>query len=378
MSETTLEKGAPQNLTQMNQNDKRDLQFWEAIQSRDIRCYSTFVYAMHSTGIYCRPTCPSKKPKKMDRVTFFKSAQLAKEAGYRACARCDPDDTSESSAQVKTIQKVCEFISENWKERLTLSRLSRETGLSPFYLQRTFKKVTGVTPREYAEAVRLSRLKLALKSGESIRKSTYGAGYNTSGWLYSGPDEKLGMSPLSYKRGAMGLVIKYSITDSPLGKLLVAATERGVCLVSLSDSSQKLVNHLRSEYPNAKVESDTEKNRNLSISVQKITEYLSRGTDLEKSNLPLDLQATAFQQRVWKELRRIPYGEVASYSEVAKRIGLPRATRAVATAVASNPVPLIVPCHRVVPKAGGVGNYGLGPERKRKLLEKEGVDVEKL
>ncbi len=173
------------------------------------------------------------------------------------------------------------------------------------------------------------------------------------------------------------MAINYVITDSPLGKLLVAATERGVCLVSLADSTQKLLDHLRSEFPKAKLETDSDvpSNSNLSLSVDRITEYLTKGTDLENSNLPLDLQATAFQQRVWKELRAIPYGKVRSYSEVARRIGLPKATRAVANACASNPVALVVPCHRVVPKGGGVGNYGLGVERKKILLEKEGVDI---
>lgn len=376
MSETVSKGSSGRGLVQSDQD--RELRFWEAIQSRNPSYFSTFVYAAHSTKIYCRPTCASQKPRRLDRVTFFDSARLAEEAGYRPCFRCNPDDASSSPANVQAVQKVCEFITENSQEKLTLERLSHVSKLSPFYLQRTFKKVTGVTPREYVEAVRLSHLRLALKSGHSIRESTYGAGYSTAAWLYLGRNARLGMRPSRYKKGGEDLVINYLITDSPLGKLLVAATEKGICFVSLADSSQKLLTYLRSEYPKATIESEPGKNKNLTLSVQEITEYLSKGTDLAKSSLPLDFRATAFQQKVWKELQRIPYGKVASYSEVAKRIGLPRATRAVASAVASNPVPLIVPCHRVVPKGGGVGEYGLGPERKRKLLEKEGVDTEKL
>lgn len=352
--------------------------FWKALKTRDPKYYSRFVYGVNSTGIFCRPTCASRKPKAREQVAFFANASQAKEAGFRACERCKPDE-NHSPSQVQTIQKICEFINENAREKLTLERLSQESGISQFHLQRIFKKVTGVTPREYTEAVRLGRLKLALRSGNSVRRSTYGAGYNTSGWLYFRPNEKLGMSPLNYKNGGEGFTLNYAISDTPLGKLLVAATERGVCFVTLADSSQKLVSYLRSEYPKAKLEPATNvQNKNLSLSVEKIVDYITKGIDLENSNLPLDLHATAFQWRVWKELREIPYGSVRSYSEVARRIGLPKAIRAVANACASNPVPLVIPCHRVVPKTGGVGNYGLGVERKKILLAKEGVDLAKL
>lgn len=362
----------------MGQNTNEVL--WRAVQTRDPRYYSRFVYGVNSTKVYCRPTCPSKRPSSIEQVAFFRNPAMAKEAGFRACERCNPDDSSRASAQVQSIQRICEFIADNWQEKLTLSRLSRQAGLSPFHLQRTFRKVTGVSPREYIEAVRLSRMKLSLKSGNSIRKSIYDGGYNTTGWLYFRPNEKLGMNPSKYKKGGEGLRVEYVIRDSPLGKLLVAATDRGVCLVSLADSDQKLLAHLHSEYPRARLESGTDNqgNKYLAFSVERILEYLTKGTDLENSNLPLDLQATAFQQRVWKELRAIPYGKVRSYSEVARRIGLPKATRAVANACASNPVPLVVPCHRVVPKSGGVGQYGMGVERKRMLLEKEGVNLEEL
>ncbi len=350
-------------------------ELWKAVRERDPKYYSSFVYAVKSTKIYCRPTCASRRPITQASVLFFSQPNEARAAGFRPCRRCRPDE--ELSPEVLKIQRLCEFIKENSAERLTLRRLSSEAQISPFHLLRTFKKVTGVTPREYTEAVRMDRLKLSLRAGTSVRKSTYEAGYNTSAWLYFRPEEKLGMSPLDYKRGGEGLSIGYAISDSPLGQLLVAATERGVCLVSLGESEQKLLSHLRAEFPNAKLESKT-RDQNLSLSIEKLVDYLTNGTDLATSNLPLDIHVTAFQWKVYKALRAIPFGQVASYSDVAKKIGSPRAVRAVGTACASNPVPLIVPCHRVVPKSGGVGNYGLGVKRKRILLEKEGVDLSAL
>jgi AraC family transcriptional regulator, regulatory protein of adaptative response / methylated-DNA-[protein]-cysteine methyltransferase len=368
-----LNKLVSQNLVQIS-SDRED-SLWNAVKSRDPRYDLQFVYGVKSTRIFCRPTCPSRKPKSRNQVSFFESSIQAKDAGFRPCERCKPDE-ADFQNQSQTIQKLCEFINEYSGEKLTLERLSRESGMSPFHLQRTFKKIVGVTPREYTEAVRMDHLKMGLRSGNSVRRSTYDAGYNTSGWLYFRPNEKLGMSPSKYKNGAEGLRIDYAISTTPLGKLLVASTNRGVCFVTLGDSDQKLLALLRAEYPKAKFEDSSEcQNKGLCFSLEKITDYITKGTDLENSNLPLDLHATAFQWRVWKELRQIPYGSVRSYSEVAKKIGLPKATRAVANACAANPVPLVIPCHRVVPKTGGVGNYGLGVERKKALLEKEGVDL---
>jgi AraC family transcriptional regulator of adaptative response/methylated-DNA-[protein]-cysteine methyltransferase len=350
--------------------------FWKAMQSRDPRYDSRFVYGVRSTKIFCRPICPSRKPKNRNQVLFFASPSNAREAGFRPCGRCKPEEASSRGQKIQTIEKLCEFINENSGQKLTLDKLSEESGMSPFHLQRTFKKVIGLSPREYTEAVRVGRVKMALKSGSSVRKSTYQAGYNTSGWLYFRPNEKLGMSPMNYKNGGEGINIDYSISDTPLGRLLVAATERGVCFVFLADSDERLLARLRSEFPKAKVqEASKNENTRLSISAEKIKEYITKGIDLQKLNLPLDLHATAFQRRVCKELQTIPYGRVRSYSEVATRIGLPRAVRAVGNACASNPVPLVIPCHRVVPKTGGVGNYGLGVQRKKILLEREGVDL---
>ena len=303
-------------------------------------------------------------------MSILQTAQKRSESLSRPGAQ----ESNMPSKQVQVIQGLCEFIAENSHDKLTLSRLSEKSGLSPFHLQRTFKKVTGVSPKEYIEATRLGRIKLSLRGGNSIRKSTYIAGYNTTGWLYFRPNEKLGMSPLTYKSGGEGLKIGYIITQCPLGRLLVAATERGICSVSIADSDQRLFVSLRKEYPNAKLVRKESPRDSVSLAVEKILDYLTRGSDLARSNLPLDLQATAFQMRVWKELSLIPYGEVRSYSEIARRVGLPKATRAVANACGANPVPLVIPCHRVIRKNGDLGGYGLGIETKKILLENEGAN----
>lgn len=354
--------------------EKKEQEYWQALNSRDQRYHSAFVYGVTSTGVYCRPTCASRKPNSKQSVVFFRDPVQARQAGFRPCARCKPEEAL-STRQLRLVESVCKYATENSIEKMDLQRLGSELGVSPFHLQRTFKKVTGLTPREYIEALRLDKLKMSLRSGNSIRKSTYRAGYKTTGWLYFRPNEKLGMSPSNYKNGGAGVSIYYAISDCPLGKLLVAVTSKGICKVSLADTEQRLISILRSEYPNARLVPQTTGDvGNLSLAMSKIMDYLTKGTDLEISKLPLDIRATAFQARVWKELRKIPYGRVEYYSEVAKRIGLPRATRAVANACAANPVPLVVPCHRVVPKSGGIGEYGLGVERKRALLENEGMN----
>lgn len=231
----------------------------------------------------------------------------------------------------------------------------------------------GITPKAYLEAVRLRHAKFALKRGESARKSTYKVGHNSSAWLYSENDSKFGMSPSKYKSGGAGLVIRYSISSCPLGQLLVAGTERGICFVCLGDSGEKLISHLRGEYPNARISPEEEKG--LKPWVTEILGYLDGKNRLRNSNLPIDVQATAFQWRVWKELQNIPYGATMSYNEIAERIGNPLAYRAVANACGSNRVPLIIPCHRVIRKNGDLGGYRWGIERKKKLLRMEGDSV---
>ena len=339
---------------------------WIATKIRDPRFYSSFVYAVKSTKVFCRPTCSSKKPSR-DRVEFFQTAGLAEEAGYRACLRCKPLVRG-VPPDVAMVQKICDYMEENFESKIDLVKLSGVAGLSQFHLHRNFKKITGVTPRQYLEAVRVRRAKLALKNGDSTRKSTYKTGHSSASWLYSG--EKLGMPPSSYKSGGDGLYINYALADCSLGRVLVAATGKGVCFVGLGDNDEKLVAHLQNEYPNAIISAQGEGSE-FNEWISEIVKYLAGRSRLEEAHLPVDVTATAFQMRVWKELQDIPYGKTLSYNEVAVKIGNPKAYRAVANACGSNRVPLIIPCHRVVRKNGDLGGYRWGVGRKQKLLDME-------
>ena len=309
----------------------------------------------------------------MSGVVFFSSPIEARKAGFRPCKRCKPDKPL--LPQVELISRICEFIGQNQDEDLNLECLARIAGQSQYHFQRTFKKVTGISPKEYIEASRLGKIKKMLREGASIRGSTYAAGYKTTGWLYFDPNKKLGMSPGIYKKGGFGVEINYAIVDTSLGKLLVAATSKGICAVNLANSDQELLKDLRSEYPNAVI-STAKLNSKFDFWVKEIVDYLDAARDL--GELPLDISMTAFQWKVLKALQAIPLGEVRSYSQVAKYIGKPKATRAVANVCASNPVPLVIPCHRVIRNNGDIGGYGMGVRRKRILLHNEGVDLSNL
>ena len=272
---------------------------------------------------------------------------------------------------VLSIEKACKYIDENYNGKIRLSTLAEVAEQSPFYFHRKFKEVTGVTPREYLEAVRLKHLKLSLKRGESARRSTYSVGYNTAGWLYSSRDSKIGVTPSEYKARGEGLTIAYGLSDCNLGRLLVAATASGVCFVALGDSDGKLVSNLTDEYSKATIIPEAEAGINMEQWVSEILSYLDGKNKLLGSKLPVDVQATAFQWKVWKELQNIPYGTTRSYNDIAERIGAPRAYRAVANACAVNRVPLAIPCHRVVRKNGDLGGYRWGMDRKKKLLDME-------
>lgn len=346
-------------------------EMWQAIISRDFRFHGSFVYAVKSTKIFCRPTCASRKPSREEEVRFYPNSKAAMNDGYRACHRCKPDSENELPASVSGALKACSYIDENYDSKISLPMLARIAGQSMFHFHRNFRKVTGVTPRQYLEAVRLKHVKIALKRGESTRTSTYKAGHSSSSWLYSEGTSKLGMQqPSAYKSGGRGLTMSYAIADCSLGKVLVAGTQSGICFVCLGDSNDRLVAHLKDEYANAIISSDGG-GADLQNWVAEIVEYLDGKTRLEQANLPLDVTATAFQLRVWKELQKIPYGRTRSYNEVAERIGNPKAYRAVANACGSNRVPLVIPCHRVVRKNGDMGGFRWGTERKKKLLAME-------
>ena len=341
-------------------------QRWQAVLARDAQADGTFVYAVRSTGIYCRPTCPSRRPKR-EHVLFFARPEAAEQAHFRPCLRCSPRTMSAGSAQVGWIEEVCRYIETHLDEPLTLEALSAHAHHSPHYLHRTFKRIMGVTPRQYAEAVRLQRFKAELKDGVDVTRAVFEAGYGSSSRVYERVPAHMGMTPGSYRQGGRREEIVYTVVASPLGRLLVATTERGICAVTLGDADDTLTAALEREYPAATVERD---DRRLQPWVRQILAYLQG--QQPHLDLPLDVQATAFQWRVWQALQAIPHGDTRSYGEIAGAIGQPSAARAVARACATNPVALVIPCHRVVREDGGLGGYRWGTARKEALLALEG------
>ncbi len=346
---------------------------WTAVASRDARFDGRFVYAVGSTGIYCRPSCPSRRPRR-DRVTFFPDPGAAERAGYRACRRCRPRvSSSEQDPAAQAVERARAFLDAHPDEPVTLAALANEVGLSPWHLQRTFKRLTGLSPKEYAGARRLERLKEQLKKGDDVTTATYEVGYGSGSRVYEQSNARLGMTPGTYRRGGQGESIRYRITPSPLGLLLVGATGRGLCAVQFGDSAAELEAGLRREYPSAEIEAETEEGGDLALWTATLVRQLEG--DSPRLALPLDVRATAFQWRVWKALQEIPRGETRSYGEVAAALGRPGAARAVARACASNRVALAIPCHRVVRGDGEAGGYRWGEERKRELLEREKAEI---
>jgi AraC family transcriptional regulator of adaptative response/methylated-DNA-[protein]-cysteine methyltransferase len=337
---------------------------WAAVLARDPQFDGRFVYAVASTGVYCRPVCSSRRPLRRN-VAFYGTPAAAEEAGYRACRRCQPRGDTRSAA-ARSVEQARAYLDAHLDETVTLERLARAVHMSPYHLQRTFKRQAGVSPREYVNARRAERLKARLKEGDTVSRASYEAGYASSSRVYEQVDAQLGMTPATYKRGGEGMEIRFSIVPSPLGSLLVAVTQRGVCSVTLGDDEAALEDFLRREYPHASIDRAHD---DLSEWVQAIVDYL--GGAAQQIQIPLDVQATVFQARVWKALREIPYGSTRSYSEIAASIGAPTAVRAVARACASNRVALVVPCHRVIREDGGLGGYRWGMDRKRLLLEQE-------
>ncbi len=346
--------------------------YWQAVLARDSRSNGAFVYAVRSTGIYCNPSCPSRRPQR-DQVIFFPVPEAAEQAGFRPCKRCQPEKTAASEPQVELVRGACRYIEQNLDGPLSLASLGTQVHVSPYHLQRVFKRIMGITPRQYAEACRLGQLKAQLKHGEPVTRALYEVGYGSSSRLYERAPSQLGMTPTTYRRGGLGMRINYTIVDCPLGRLLVAATEKGICAISLGDSDTVLESALRDEYPAAEISRDAD-GVNLNQWVDTLVKHLNG--QQPHIDLPLDVQATAFQWHVWEELRAIPYGSTRSYSQVARALGQPKATRAVARACASNPVPLVIPCHRVVREDGTLGGYRWGLERKQRLLAQESLVAE--
>ena len=338
---------------------------WRIVLARDRRYDGDFVYAVRSTGIYCRPSCPSRRPRR-DLVRFFPIPEAAEAAGFRACRRCHPGELRPHDPAVALVRELCRAIDAQPDGPADLEALGRRAKRSPHQVLRAFRRVLGVSPREYRDARRVSRLKSSLKEKPHVSPAIYEAGFGSSSRVYERAAGALGMTPATYARGGRGASIHYSVVPSPLGTLLVAATERGICKIALGDSTAALERDLRREFPAARIARDTGR---LRAWVQTILEHIA-GKE-PHLDLPLDIRATAFQQRVWSALRKIPYGSTRSYQAIARAIGSPSATRAVARACATNPVALVIPCHRVVRENGDAGGYRWGVERKAALLKRE-------
>lgn len=335
---------------------------WLRVLARDARCDGQFVYAVRSTGIFCRPSCPSRRPKR-ELVEFFSRPEDAQRAGYRPCKRCRPES---SSPQLGAVKSAWEFIEANLDRRLTLAAIGREVGMSAYHLQRIFKKTLGVSPRQFQEMRRMERVKVQLKNGGKVSDAIYEAGFGSSSRFYEKATKGLGMVPVQYRNRGSGTRIGYTVFDSPFGVVLMAATAKGVCALMFGESKSELKRDLRAEFSAAAIAGD---DSGLEMLKRKVAEYLAGKA--WPADLPLDIRGTAFQRRVWDLLRAIPYGETRGYGDLAKQMGNPRAARAVARACATNPVALLVPCHRAIQKDGGLGGYQWGIGRKAALLERE-------
>jgi AraC family transcriptional regulator of adaptative response/methylated-DNA-[protein]-cysteine methyltransferase len=348
-------------LTEMTGLDLR----WKALASRDHAADGTFVYAVTSTGVYCRPSCPSRRPR-ADRVRFFDTTTEARQAGFRACKRCHPDMAGLGQPGIEAVRRASAYLAAHADQTVTLDHLARVASMSPHHLQRRFKAIVGLSPREFQSALRAGKLRTSLRDGRDITTAIYEAGYGSPSRVYEAAPTGKGMSLSNYRRGGAGMRINYSTIASPVGQVLIAATENGVCSVKIGGNESSLIAELKREYPAAEVEANQKPKSDW---VKAIAKHL-RG-DEPALDLPIDVQATAFQWKVWRALQHIPYGETRAYAEVARSIGKPKAVRAVARACATNPVALVVPCHRVVPSSGGTGGYRWGAVCKERLLAGE-------
>jgi AraC family transcriptional regulator of adaptative response/methylated-DNA-[protein]-cysteine methyltransferase len=342
-----------------------DRRWWRAVLARDRRLDGSFVTAVLTTGIFCRPSCPARHPKR-ENVRFYPSPAEAERAGFRACLRCRPKEVGRPDRQDLMVERVCRHLRENTEGVVPLTALARIAGMSPHHLQRTFKRRTGLSPRQYAEALRLGRFKTRLKRKESVTMALYEAGYGSSSRLYERSSDRLGMTPGAYREGGRGMEIRYTVVSTPIGRVLVAATERGICSVRIGEPERAMTAALEREFSKARIRRDR---NGLSTWVRALARHLEG--EEPKLDLPVDVRATAFQWRVWEALRAIPYGETRTYREIAQRVGNAKAARAVGRACATNPVALVIPCHRVVREGGNLGGYAWGLGIKQQLLESE-------
>ena len=341
-----------------------DEERWQAIKRRDPAFDGKFVFAVRTTGVFCRPSCASR-PAKRENVSFFSTVAEAEKAGYRACKRCRPDKLGAPDPRIEAVKRACAEI-EQAEEAPKLAELAAGAGLSPYHFHRVFKAITGVTPKAYAAETRARRASDKLRTAETVTEAIYDAGFNSSSRFYESTAARLGMTPSAVKRGGEGARIRFAVGQASLGAVLVAATKKGVCAITLGDDPHALVRELQDRFPNAEFEGGDVEFERMVAQVVGLVEAPGQRLDL-----PLDIRGTAFQQRVWAALRAIPPGKTATYQEIARAIGQPKAVRAVAQACGANPLAVAIPCHRVVRTDGDVSGYRWGVERKLKLIDRE-------
>ena len=335
---------------------------WTAVTNRDASADGAFFYGVRTTGVFCRPSCASRLPLR-ENAEFFATPDAARAAGYRECKRCQPGGLPR---ELEIVNRACAALDADPQQRLTLAQLGDAVHVSPFHLQRLFKRVVGVSPRQYQAARRGAALRDALRGGADVTRATVDAGFGSPSRMYDTAAAERGMAPSAYRRKGAGLHVHYASAPTPLGRVLIATTDKGICKIAFGDEPAPLVDDLRKEFASAELTDDPKR---LAPFIDQIKAYL-RG-ERQHFDLPLDIAATAFKQRVWEALRRIPYGETRSYSQIAEAVGSPRAVRAVANACATNPVALAIPCHRVVHKDGNLTGYRWGTARKATLLDTE-------
>lgn len=343
-------------------NDPR----WSAVVARDRRQDGKFFYSVRTTGVYCRPSCGSRLAKP-GNVAFHATAAEAEAAGFRPCKRCRPDQKSLAAQHAAIVARACRMI-ESAEEPPTLALLAKDSGLSRYHFHRVFKAVTGVTPKEYANAQRTQKVQRFLERGATVTEAIFDAGFNSNSRFYEQAGAMLGMSPTNFRKRGTNEHIRFAVGQTSLGAILVAASSRGVCAISLGDDPDRLVRELQDRFSNATLVGADAQFESLVARVVGLVEAPSLG-----SNLPLDVRGTAFQRRVWKALSKVPAGSTVSYASIARRIGAPQAVRAVAQACGANPLAIAIPCHRVVRTDGALSGYRWGIERKRSLLSREGV-----